>query len=144
MVRPGRSRSDSAGGRKVPFWLMGHPTVRRLALVAASVLLALVWYRPVIPSGVAVTAERPMVGYGPAGTGAAAAVVRQSHAGFSVHGTRPEHGKGLVVAGALVTLLALLRLVLWGPSDGPRAAPSSLARRRHVIALRAPPLPLLV
>ena len=128
---------------------MGPATIRRLASVAAVVLVALVWCRPAGLAGLAGLADgvqasdRPLVAQALGGTGAAPAVIRQSHAGWWLHGTRPDHGKGPFVA-ALFALVLLVCPVPWGRPNGPRSAPSSLARRRHVIALRAPPLPFTI
>ena len=125
---------------------MGPATIRRLASVAAIVLVALVWCRPAGLAGLVEgleASDRPSVVQGLGGAGRAPAVVRQSHAGWWVHGTRPDHGKGPLAA-AVVAVMLLAGPVFWGRHDGSRSAPSPLARRRHVIALRAPPLPLPV
>jgi hypothetical protein len=128
---------------------MGPATIRRLASVAAIILVAIVWCRPAADAGVAgpvqgaEASDRPMVARAPGGAGAAAAVIRQSHAGWLMHGARPDQGKGPLAA-AVVALVLLLSPVLWDRSDRPHSALSSLARRRHVIALRAPPPPLRV
>ncbi|MGH9264361.1 MAG: hypothetical protein ACRD1D_06680 [Acidimicrobiales bacterium] len=119
---------------------MGPATIRRLGCVAAMVLLAVVWFRPTVPGGPVHAADRPLIGQAPITTGAEPAVVRHSQVGWLLHGTRPDHGKGGVTA-AVLALVALLRLVPWGPSDGVRRAPPSIGRRRYAIALRAPPLP---
>lgn len=119
---------------------MGPATIRRLASVAAIVLVTLVWFRPAVPGGPVDVADRPLIGQAPGASGAEPAVVRHSQAGWLLHGTRPDHGKGVAIA-AVLALVTLLRLVPWGPSDAVRRAPSSIGRRRYTIALRAPPRP---
>ncbi|MEA2685979.1 MAG: hypothetical protein QOE93_1174 [Actinomycetota bacterium] len=68
-------------------------------------------------------------------------VRRPTVAGWWVYGNRADHGRGLVAL-AIVAVLSVLALVPWGRLAAVCSPRSSLVRRRHVIALRAPPSPL--
>jgi hypothetical protein len=118
---------------------MGSATVRRFALVAALVLLAPLWCRP---ATVARAGEGPtpvLVRVDPTGTIPASAIRRHASVGWSTAGLRPLTGRSLLAV-VVIALLSLFRLVRWATLDPLRSAPSALAPRRHVIALRAPPL----
>ena len=117
---------------------MGSATVRRFALVAAVLLLAPAWYRP-LAVATREAAQPLTVGLATVGAAQAPAVRRHTGAGWWLHDLREDHGRSLVVL-AVAALLSLLRLVPWLGLAAVRAVPSSLARRRHAISLRAPPL----
>ena len=74
------------------------------------------------------------------GAASAPSIRRQASGGWWVTGTRVDPGRTLLALG-IVVLLSLLRLVRWDTIDAARSAPSPLVRRRHAIALRAPPPP---
>ena len=120
---------------------MGSATVRRFALVAAVLLLAPVWYRP-LAVGVTHAAHPVTVGLAPGGGAQAPAIRRHAPGGgWWLHGPREEQGRKLAVL-AVLGLVSLLSLVPWATATTARSAPSSLVRRRHTISLRAPPLRL--
>lgn len=115
---------------------MGSATIRRFALVAAVVLLAPIWCRPsaVVPtpdsSGVV------LVGLAPTGGTSTPAIRRSAVGWWWTTASRADDGPH---SAGVIALLALLTLAGWTPLVAVRSAPSPLARRRHVIALRAPP-----
>jgi len=119
---------------------MGSATIRRFALVAALLLLAPISCRP---SVVVRAAENSVfvVGLTRSGGSAAPAIRRHTSTGWWMVASRADHGRDLMAVG-VVALLSLLTLAGWGRVAAVRAAPSPLSRRRHVIALRAPPLHL--
>ena len=119
---------------------MGSATVRRIALVAAIVLLVPVWSRPAVATGAPEGADAIFVRLGAGTASPTPAIRRHLSPGWWHAGTRADHGRALVAL-AVVALLSLLRLVRCSTVPSMRAAPSSLARRRYAIALRAPPLP---
>jgi hypothetical protein len=118
---------------------MGSAAIRRFAFVAALLLLAPIWCRP---SAVVQVIDQPglsMVGLAPAGAGTVPAIRRQATGAWWTAASRPDHGRSLAAIG-LVALFALVGLTPWGTLVAASTAPASLGRRRHVIALRAPPL----
>ena len=117
---------------------MGSATIRRLALVAALLLLTPVWCGPSVLAE-AMTAPGAAVielTQGPAG--GPPAIRRVDAGGWWAARTRPEQTRKLVALGLLV-LLSLIRLLLSDTVHVRPLAPSPLGRRRHVISLRAPP-----
>jgi hypothetical protein len=122
---------------------MTSATVRRFAFVAAMVLLAPIWCRPASVTRAVETPGAVIAGLVDAGAAAAPAIRRHAPAGWWMAASRASHGRTLVVLGTLA-LLALLGLAPWARVQTVRRAPSPLVRRRHVIALRAPPLPFCV
>lgn len=116
---------------------MGSATARRFALVAVLVLLGPAWCQPALVAGAADSAGTEVVRLAPTGS-APAPAIRRTSAGWWLYGSRPDLGRALVALTAVV-LLSLLRPVPWSTLQAVRAAPSALARRRHVISLRAPP-----
>ena len=122
---------------------MGSATIRRFAFVAAILLLAPAWCRP---AAVAEALERPgqaLVGLAAAGAGTVPAIRRHAAGAWWTTAARADHGRSLAALG-LLALLSLARLVPWATLEVVSTAPSSLARRRHVISLRAPPRPICV
>jgi hypothetical protein len=118
--------------------MMGSASIRRIAFVAALLLLAPIWCRP---SAVAEALDAPglaMVGLTPAGTGTVPAIRRQATGAWWTAASRPDHGRSIAAVG-LMALFALLGLTAWAPVVAVSTAPASLGRRRHVISLRAPP-----
>ena len=109
---------------------MGSARARCFALVAALVLVAPVGFRATSEARSVERSEGLYVGMPPAGTGPALVVRRQagSSGASALRAT----------AAAVVALVWLLLLVRWATFAGVPAA-SPLTRRRHVIALRAPP-----
>ena len=113
---------------------MGSATIRRFAFVAALLLVApiscqaSVAVRAVKSSGVLVVGVTPR-------SGPAAPAIRR-------HASPAWWMAGGLVAVGVFALLSLLALAGWSPLRVVWSAPSPLTRRRHVIALRAPPLPL--
>jgi hypothetical protein len=81
-----------------------------------------------------------VVGLSAAGAPSAPAIRRQVAAGWWMAGSRADHGRRVLVVG-VVALLSLLLVVPWSILETRRSARSPLVRRRHAIALRAPPLP---
>jgi hypothetical protein len=121
---------------------MGSATIRRFAFVAAILLLAApAWCRP---GAVADARDRPgraLVGLAPAAAGTVPAIRRHAAgAWFTIGAARADHGRAVAVAG-LLGLLSLTRLLPWATVKAVSHVPPSIGRRRHVIALRAPPRP---
>ncbi len=109
---------------------MGSAAARRFALVAALVLLSPVWFRAASVVHAPDRSDGLYVGMAQAGT--SPVLVIRRHAG-------PSGGAAFRAPTAtLVALVSLLLLVRWAAFAGAPAA-SPLIRRRHVIALRAPP-----
>ena len=119
---------------------MGSATVRRFVLVAAVLLLAPVWSRPLVVASAVVT--HPEVGMATGGAAHAPAIRRHTAGGWWLHGPHEEQSRSLVVLAVLGLLSSLLRRVPWVTLASVASVSSSLVRRRHAIALRAPP-PLL-
>jgi hypothetical protein len=122
-------------------------TVRRCALVAVLVLLVPAWGRSGRATGGVQAAESVVVRSAKAGTLGAgdaaaptAAIRRQAAGVLGLTGARSDQRRA-VAAMALLGLVALIRLRGWDRLPAVRNAPSSLARRRYAIALRAPPVP---
>ncbi len=122
---------------------MGSATIRRLALVAAVVLLAPLWCRPSVVVRAVQVPGSMVVGLASDGAPAAPAIRRQAAGAWSIVGLRTDLGRRLLSVG-VVALLSLLVVGPWSVLESRRSAPSPLARRRHAIALRAPPLPSCV
>ena len=122
---------------------MGSATVRRFALVAAMVLLVPVWSRMADAAATVVPSDGVFVSLAATDAVPAPAVRRHVAGVWRLSAQRPEHGRSLVAL-AFVALLSLLRPVRWDALGAARSAPSPLVRRRHVISLRAPPLPTSV
>ena len=120
---------------------MGSATIRRFALVAAMVLLAPIWCRPAAVVTPLKSAGAPLIGLAPTGGSSTPDIPRSGVAGWWT-ASRTDYARGPVAVG-VVALLALLTLAGWAPLVAMRSSPSPLIRRRHVIALRAPP-PLLL
>lgn len=120
---------------------MGSATIRRFAFVAAILLLAPAWCRPAAVAETLERSGRTLVGLAPAGAGAVPAIRRHTAGGWWTSAARTDLGRSLAAVG-LLALLSLTTLMPWATLEAVRTAPSSLARRRHVIALRAPPRPL--
>jgi hypothetical protein len=118
---------------------MRSATSRRFALVAAMVLLAPIWCRPAVITTARQAPGTVLLALTPADHGATPAVRRQISGGWRMAGTRSDFGRGLVLLG-VAALLALVRPAPAARVAAARVAPP-LARRRHAIALRAPPLP---
>ena len=114
---------------------MGSATARRFALVAAMVVLVPVWFRAVSAVDVPAPADGLFVGMA-VGSTAPAPVIRRI--ADSWPSPSPAHGPA---SAAMAALLALLLLVRWAGSCATPRGVSPLALRRHVIALRGPPLP---
>ncbi len=121
---------------------MGFATIRRFALVAAMVLLAPVWCRPAVLVQPLESLRAPLAGLAPNGGSSMPAIRRSAVAGWWIAASRTDYGRGPVAVG-VVALIALLTLAGWAPLLAMRSSPSPLVRRRHVIALRAPPLRFL-
>lgn len=120
---------------------MRSATIRRLALVAAVVLLAPIWCRPAAVVPILDSSGAVLVGVAPTGGSSTPAIRRSPVAGWWVAASRSDHGRGPVAVG-VVALLSILTLAGWAQLLPVRQAPSPLIRRRHVIALRAPPSPV--
>ncbi|MDQ4070884.1 MAG: hypothetical protein M3203_15650 [Actinomycetota bacterium] len=120
---------------------MRSVAARRLALVAAIVVLAPVWCRPVAAAQTRGEARGSAVLAGRRAPAAPSvpAIRRQTPGVSWVQLSRAALGRALLVVAALA-LLALLRLAPWATPSPLSAAASSLARCRHAISLRAPPL----
>ena len=121
---------------------MAPATFRRFALVAAMVLLAPFWCRPSVVVRAVSSPGTMLVGLATDGTPATPAIRRQTAGAWGMAG-RFEQGRRLLAVG-VVALLSLLLVGPWSVLQTLRSAPSSLVRRRHAIALRAPPLPSCV
>ena len=119
---------------------MGSTTIRRFGLVVAIVLLAPGWSQTSVVARAVRTRESLFVALAPAGTAPTPAIRRHTSAGWWVHGSKPDPSGRDTLALAVVALLSLLGLVPWARQEAVRSAPSALTRRRHGIALRAPPL----
>ena len=118
---------------------MGSATTRRFALVAAVLLLAPAWCRPPVAQRAVEAPGLAVVGLAPGGPGAVPALRRHAADGWSRAGARLDHGRTVGALG-LLGLLSLIGLAPWATLLAVLAAQPSLARRRHVISLRAPPL----
>lgn len=117
---------------------MGSATIRRSAFVAAILLLAPVWCQPGPVPGALERPGRALVGLAPTGTATVPAIRRHATGAWWTAAVRADHGRFLAAVG-LLALLSLMRLLPWATLEADRTAPSSLARRRHIISLRAPP-----
>jgi len=120
---------------------MRYATIRRFALMAAVVLLAPTWCRPSAALPVQESAGVLLIGLAPSGGSSTPAIRRSAVAGWWMAASRADHGRS-GLAGGVVALLSLLTVARWAPMAAMRSVPSPLIRRRHVIALRAPPSPL--
>jgi len=120
---------------------MGSATIRRLALVAAVVLLAPIWCRPTAVASTPASSDVLLIGSAPTGRSSTPAIRRSAVVGWWVAASRADQGRGPVAVG-VAALLSLLTLARWPPLLPIGSAPSPLTRRRHVIALRAPPSPI--
>ena len=118
---------------------MGSATIRRFAFVAALLLLAPISCRASVVVRAAESYGVLVVGLTPSGGSAAPALRRHTSTGWWMAASRADHGRGLVAVG-VVALLSLLTPARWSPLAAVRSARSPLTRRRHVIALRGPPL----
>jgi hypothetical protein len=117
---------------------MRSATVRRFAFVAALLLLAPVWCRSSLATGVADASGHVLAGLNRADAGALPAIRRHDSGGLWVVRAGPEHSRKLFALG-LLALLSLVGLVPWATVEASLTAPSPLGRRRHVISLRGPP-----
>ncbi len=117
---------------------MGSAMLRRFAFVAAMVLLAPVWFRPAAVAHAAGSPGATVIGLAPAGAPPGPAIRRHTTGGWWLAGSRLEYGRALVVLAA-VALLSVFRRAPWAILAASRSVPAPLARRRHIIALRAPP-----
>ena len=117
---------------------MDPAPIRRLALVAAILLLVPLWSRPSTAARSVDSTAAAVVRVAPTAAASSPAIRRQASGGWWVTGTRLDPGRTLLGLG-LVVLLSLLRVVRWDTIDAARWALSPLVRRRHIIALRAPP-----
>jgi len=122
---------------------MRSATIRRFALVAAMVMLAPLWCRPAAVISTLETSGALIVGVADAGATTAPAIRRQVTTGWWAAASRANQVRNLLVDGTLA-LLALFGVVLWARLVIRPGARSPLVRRRHIIALRAPPLPFCV
>lgn len=122
---------------------MGSATNRRFALVAAMLLLVPVWCRPSARDTVVEARELAVVGFAPGGAGSVPAIRRHAGDGWPRAAARPDQGRTVAALGSL-GLLSLIGLARWASLRSVRAAPPSLGRRRHVVSLRAPPLPIAI
>ena len=119
---------------------MGSATVRRFALVAVMVVLVTLSGRPSVVDRAVGTTDAALVRIVSGTPPAAPAIRRHVAPGGWILGSRVDHGRTLLAL-AVLAMLSLLRPLPWSTLDPLRSAPSSLTRRRHVIALRAPPVP---
>jgi hypothetical protein len=117
---------------------MGPATIRRLAFVAAILLLSPVWCRPAEVAEALESPRRALVGLAPAGAGAVPAVRRHAAGAWWTAASRPDHGRHLAIVG-LLALFSLTGMVRWGTLPTVTSARPPLGRRRYVISLRAPP-----
>jgi hypothetical protein len=119
---------------------MRSATIRRFAIVAVMVLLAPVWARPAPIGPGARSSGATLAGVTPVGAPAAPAIRGHVGGGWWAAAIRTDVGRRLPAL-AVLALVSLLLSVSWTSVAERRSAPSPLRRRRHVIALRAPPLP---
>jgi hypothetical protein len=115
---------------------MGSATARRFALVAGMVLLASLGGLPGSTLG---RVERSDGDLASPATSALAPVPAIRRHGAPASWPQQSQARGLLAVAA-AALLVLARLAPWGAVAAVQLAPSPLARRRHAIALRAPPL----
>lgn len=112
--------------------------LRRFALVAVIALLEPLWgHWASVPSVVVEASTGSVLAHAELGTTTVPTFRQHVEAAWRGSNARPEPGRALVAL-ALLGLLSLLGLTPWTTLTAARPAPS-LARRRHVIALRAPP-----
>jgi hypothetical protein len=119
---------------------MGSATIRRFALVAAMVLLAPLSFRPSVVVRAVQVPGTIVAGLPSDGSPASPAIRRHTAGAWAMAGTRVDQARRLLGLG-VVALLSLLVIGPWSILESRRSAPSPLVRRRHAIALRAPPLP---
>jgi hypothetical protein len=81
-----------------------------------------------------------LVAVTPDGAPAAPAIRRHVGGGWWAAAARTDRGRRLPAL-AVLALVSLQLSASWTSFEERRSAPSPLLRRRHVIALRAPPLP---
>ncbi|HEX2048745.1 MAG TPA: hypothetical protein VHF27_13345 [Acidimicrobiales bacterium] len=112
---------------------MRSATARRFALVAAMVVSVPFWFRAVSAVDAPAPADGLFVGMAVTATVPAPAIRRIADPWPS---SASAHG---VPIAPMATLLALLLLARWARLCAAPTGVSPLARRRHVIALRAPP-----
>lgn len=117
---------------------MGLATIRRLAFVAAMLLLVPAWSKPAQATKALDLSHRALVSLAP-GLGTSVPAVRRQSTGNWWAAARVDHGRTVVAVG-LLGLLSLIALAPWAIMDAALVAPPPLGRRRHVISLRAPPL----
>lgn len=113
---------------------MGSATARRFALVAAMVVLVPLWFRAVSAVDAPAPPDGLFVGMAVASS-APAPVIRRI--GDSWPSSASAHDP---TSAAMATLAALLLVARGATFCADLTGPSSLARRRHVISLRGPPL----
>ncbi len=116
---------------------MESATARRFALVAVILLLAPVWCRPSFAQRAVETPGLAVAGMAPAGSASFPVIRRHVGDGWSRASGSLDHGRTVA---ALGPGLLSMGLALWATLLAVLAAPPSLARRRHVISLRAPPV----
>lgn len=113
--------------------------LRRFALVAVIALLEPLWGHWASVPSVRVEASSGTVSVHPVVGVATVPTFRQHvEAAWRASNARPEPGRTLVTL-AVLAVLALLARIPWTSLTAALSARMSLTRRRHVIALRAPP-----
>ena len=111
--------------------------LRRFALVAFIALLEPLWgHWASVPSVVIEASSESLLAHPEIGTATVPTFRQHVEAAWRASNDRPDPGRVLVIL-AVLGLLSFLRLTPWTALTA-RSAPS-LACRRHVIALRAPP-----
>jgi hypothetical protein len=120
---------------------MGSATIRRFALVAAMLLLVPVWSQPPAADRALDRRGQALVSLAPGHGASLPAIRRQSAGSWWAAAARADHGRTMVALG-LIGILSLLSLAPWAMVRAALVAPPPLGRRRHVISLRAPPLPV--
>lgn len=112
---------------------------RRFALVAVIALLEPLWgHWASVPSVVVEASSGSVPAHAEIGTATVPTFRQHVEAAWRASNVRPEPGR-VLVALAVLGLLSLLRLTPSTTLPSARRAAPSRARRRHVIALRAPP-----
>ena len=117
---------------------MGSGTIRRIAFVATILLLTPVWCRSPAAVMVVDTVGSALANLAPGGGGPVPAIRRQPTGAWTA-GARTDQGRTVAALG-LLSVLALMALAPWATVRAELASHPSRGRRRHVIALRAPPL----
>lgn len=119
-------------------------TLRRFAFVAVIAVMEPLWgHWAALPRLVVEASTETVPAHAEIGTAAIPSFRQHVEAAWRGSKEQPATSRS-VMALAVLAVLSLLRPTPWRTLVTARPAPPALARRRHVIALRAPPAPRCV